>query len=98
MKPSQLLRFAAAEVIPTPATWVQGTGRTVRDGKHCFCALIALSEAAKRTDSADFTALGALRAVVGNSVVEFNDAPGRAHAEVLQAFDKAASNLEAQGR
>lgn len=101
-KPSEVLR-RAAQLIDTPEKWCQRADEL--DGKHCLMGAIM---AHPDRDSAEFSsvyedACEAIAEQVGFSKLRivmgiWNDEPGRTHAEVLAALDRAASKLEAEGR
>jgi hypothetical protein len=99
--PAQVLR-AARERIAVPERWTQGaSARTISGigvdafdyGAVQWCAYGAI-----RVDGVHdhelqlfFRAIGAM-----DSIGTWNDAPGRTHAEVLDAFDRAIALAEAE--
>jgi hypothetical protein len=98
--PAQILR-AARSRIAVPERWTQGVGaRNSRN--YCvgnrsasavsWCALGAiLRESESSSEPCRF-----LKEIVGPSIGGWNDAPGRTHAEVLDAFDRAIALAEAE--
>lgn len=79
---------AARKKIEDPANW--GKGKQANHRK-VLCAITAIGHARAEAFGTDFwRAEWALREVIGRgSIVMWNDAPERTHAEVLAAFDKA---------
>jgi hypothetical protein len=76
---------AARALIDTPDKWTQGT---YDDGEGRRCIVAALDAARNRIP--ERCAQGTLRATVGGEPLsQWNDAPGRTHAEVMAAFDRA---------
>jgi hypothetical protein len=66
--------------------WCQGIGSI----GHSFCALVALSTLFAPEDALDNEPLRLLRKAVGQErIIEWNDAPGRTKADVLEAFSRA---------
>lgn len=95
MTPLQVLVAARAR-ISDPAKWgkgVRGTMAGYRSVDTC-CAAEAIGDA-RESDTSLEVALSFLRqAIVGErndslSIVRWNDAPERTHADVLAAFDRA---------
>lgn len=98
MTTAETLREARA-LIDTPRKWTRAADARTADGKHtwpsdpnavCFCmagALIRLGE----ISTPAYRAL--LRHVTGGTLMEFNDAPGTSHADVLAAFDAAIAEV-----
>lgn len=90
--------IAAREKIKTPEKWTQGAYARVASGDStayrdpaatAYCAFGAICAAAPSAwdEGGCVLALRATRA--RDSLVRWNDAPGRTHAEVLALFDKA---------
>lgn len=91
----QVLRKARALVAKG---WCQGATARGRSGKPVddesrsaveFCVVGALWRVAGGDFVPRIRARGALKQVVGDSLISFNDAPGRKKATVLRAFDRA---------
>lgn len=90
--------IAARELIEDPERWTQEESARDADGKGVpigspeacqWCAMGALSKIAPDGLMLSRTRVALLRGTGTYSVSMFNDAPGRTHAEVLAAFDKA---------
>jgi hypothetical protein len=81
---------AAKALINTPDKWCKGRSRDDR-GRRCLMAAIldAGGSDAPRADGPR-----ALRDVIGPSITTWNDAPERAHGEVMAAFDRAIALAE----
>lgn len=82
--------IAAKERIGTPEKWGQGPGTANTCGEYNgrYCAAIAIERCAGT--AADLQhAKRCLARVIGGSVMDWNDKPGRKHEEVLAAFDTA---------
>ena len=88
----------AKELISTPDRWVQGTSyipmKAGVPGRHCMVG--AICKAAKpEVNERDFGAVYSLasffleRSTETPHISVWNDTPGRTHAEVMAAFDKA---------
>ena len=99
--PSTVLR-AAADLLAKPGAWTQGAlarGATRRPTMAlskravCWCAKGAMA-AVSWYGETYFAALGALEVVAGDSIVDWNDTPGRTQEEVVAAFHKAADLAE----
>lgn len=87
MASTEELLVAAKNLIISPENWLQAEAS---NGKGGYCIIGALQAAGG--DSSFITGLQAencLRNVICQSIVDFNDAPGRTHKEVLDAFDTA---------
>lgn len=92
MKPSWVLKTARAKIEKRGA-WVQGYPRD--DGENC-----SITAMYRQTtfDSSREKAVYFLREAIGvHSVVEWNDAPNRTHAEVVDAFTRAIALAEQAG-
>ncbi len=96
---AEVLRKARALV---EEGWTQGAmSRDARGYKSltstaapvCFCAIGAIQEADPKSCLAAATALGR---IVGGSIIDFNDAPGRTQQEVIAAFDRAIAAEESK--
>lgn len=103
----------AGEILSDPKAWLQGrysnSGGFGSDGGDpksleratCYCSLGAIREAYRRRDiriAGDMTdAADALHEAVGYAVEMWNDAPGRAHADVVEMFAKARDFAEENG-
>src|SRR5476649_2905513 len=89
----------AKELIDTPEKWGQGID-DLCDGK--ICAALAIGRVARRDTTKDFGWAFRVGDVIkffgqqvqASSVAEWNDVPGRTHAEVMSAFDLAIKNSE----
>lgn len=86
---------AAADLLEKPGGWTQETYGKWDEGNEsysCLCLFGALGETAGWLDDATVSvkALDAVRVVVGDNPIEWNDAPGRTQAEVVQALRQAA--------
>lgn len=77
--------IAARKIIETPEKWWRGQ-RKPKPGQRCiYGAIHAVEDCVARP-----AVYRRLQKVVGvERLNEWNDAPGRKHAEVLAAFDKA---------
>lgn len=107
MKPSEALRKARQLITPEGA-WIKG--KWAEDENHidhlqgkdpgaiCFCA----SGAVQKIKNVSFAEVKEeeefFRRVTGEGFENYNDAFDRTHAEVLDAFDRAADLAEAEGR
>jgi hypothetical protein len=86
----EILRAARA-LIDTPEKWFHAPG----DRGHCaavaiWCTTPARSSMAPGIPAAQEALLAAVGLTGGaEEIYEWNDAPGRSHAEVLAAFDRA---------
>lgn len=91
---------AARALIAEPGMWTQrafarnANGLPVSDSyglATCWCSVGAIRVASKRSSVRADTASALVRRGIGNpeSLAEWNDAPERTHAEVLEAFDRA---------
>lgn len=94
---------AAADLLEKPGAWTQGTWARGADGLPdptretavCFCLYGAIKMAAGFAYCEP--AIDAVIGVVGRDFIGWNDAPGRAQAEVVAALRKAATKpLKAQ--
>jgi len=102
-KPSEILR-AAREIISVPERWTQGASALSGRGNvvnarspsaKCWCSFGAIDKAGSRSIAKLRTAEGILRAALkAESIILWNDAPERTHAEVLAAFDQAITLAE----
>lgn len=105
---SAILREARA-LIDKPEKWAQGAygrdqyGRKIGGSTRravCFCAIGALNSSGGGRAAKDALAralpVGACVPYGRSeaSVIEWNDAPGRTHAEVMDAFDRAIALAE----
>jgi hypothetical protein len=66
--------------------WCQGANFKVVDEKPCYCAFQALNEASTRIlgiDPIHYVYRHLDSVGEGNSIVDYNDAPGRTQAEVV---------------
>ena len=101
MKPSEVLR-AARELITPEGAWIQHQLARSADGRHlagyepgavCFCARGAMQ---KVWNDWSFYPPGIeyLNKVVGMDIARFNN--NHSHAEVLDAFDRAAALAESE--
>lgn len=94
---TQIALLAARTLISDPENWTQGAyARTDQDSgfllpsdsraaRWCPDGAIQFSSPNHRIESSALTALS--RAMNGN-IVRFSDAPGRTHAEIMNAFDR----------
>ena len=109
MTPKEIL-IAARAKIEAPERWTQGAfAKTAKRNKAnpnspravCWCILGAVSAVTgdnpNRPDRAISSRLAAATNVdaYNECVIEWNDAPERAHAEVLAAFDRAIAAADA---
>lgn len=76
---------AARGLIDTPEKWFGGGSGELREGQ--LCAWQAIDKAA--SDRYSPLVLRFFRSAIQSGIVDWNDAPGRTHAEVLAAFDRA---------
>jgi hypothetical protein len=107
MKTSEVLR-QARKLIEKPEHWTQGANARKANGllcsvdatdAVCFCLNGAIHRRMRLGDySSCGSACGALCRVAGGSFIEFNDAPGRAHAEVLDLLDRTIAAEEVRER
>ena len=103
MTPKEIL-IAARAKIEAPERWTQGAyAKTAKRNKAnprspratCWCILGAVAAVTgdnpNRPDRAISSGLAAAARVdaYNECVIEWNDTPGRTHAEVLAAFDRA---------
>lgn len=105
MTPADILRAAKAR-IATPERWTRAAMARDQDGDRvasvseracAWCSIGAMEAEVGASTSALVRALRALNlAVDGVPVDIWNDMPGRTHAEVLAAFDRAIALAEAQ--
>lgn len=85
----------ARKLIEKPEQWAHNPGMSGWKNRHCIITaidtIVGMSPSTKQLYELEAGACGAIRAVIGEGVriVAWNDAPGRTHAEVLAAFDKA---------
>lgn len=79
---------AAKALINTPDKWCKGRSRDDRGRRCLLTAIFATGGSAARRE------LRALRDVIGPSITTWNDAPERAHGEVMAAFDRAIALAE----
>jgi len=95
---------AARELLAVPERWCQGVSAKdkagvfvdrKRDTAHSFCIVGAIGRSSIDYDSFDL-ACDHLRSVqpMVSSLANWNDAPGRTHAEVSARFDEAIARLE----
>lgn len=88
---AEVLR-AAKEIIGTPDKWGQGQGENLRvpAGRLCVAQAVWCVRAPLDTQQA---ALYFFRQAVGIrgriGTVDYNDTPGRTHAEIMESMDKA---------
>ena len=104
MTPADILRAAKAR-IATPERWTRGTMARDEDGNGvasvsdhacAWCSLGAMEAEAGASTRARVYAIRALNRAIDNKPIDdWNDAPGRTHAEVLAAFDRAIAIAEA---
>lgn len=102
MTPAETLRRARA-LIERPEAWTKGTSarwhRQPVDVESplatCWCAFGAIRRQSVDRATQD-RAIGRLRRFSGPNVVDWNDAPERTHAEVIEAFDRAIEKAEAE--
>jgi hypothetical protein len=80
---------AAREIIKTPERWWNGIGHEAV-GRDCAWTALLRVKAPTMAHSIFSTVIG------DPSIQSWNDTPGRTHAEVLAAFDKAIQLAEAQ--
>ncbi len=86
---------AARALIDTPEKWHQGSLRdyTANGVAFRWCAVGACRQVTESFEIARYIAAKrALSHILGGTVWEWNDAPERTHAEVLELFDKAIAN------
>lgn len=94
MRPCLPLLMRARDKIADPAKWGKG-GRCDGRGMDTFCAAEAIEEAyapgwlLHRSEAFRKLHQAAGLPQSSGSLVDWNDAPERTHAEVLAAFDKA---------
>jgi len=90
---------AARAKIAHPQNWTQGQHARTKYGNPvsensslatCWCIIGALWA----VNPEPYEARILLGKVIGQSVIAFNDAKDRTHAEVLNAFDRAIASLE----
>ena len=83
--------IAARKLIEKPEDWFHH-GYEEWNGRHCLVTAARLA-AEKPNGLTDWdkcwAAKVALQAVIMDDLIDWNDHPGRTHAEVLRAFDKA---------
>lgn len=106
MRPIDILCAARAR-IADPARWTQGACARDDEGEACvsvstharsWCAVGAISYEgelayARMGLEGSSIALQMLRTLIGDDVMNWNDAPERTHAEVIAAFDQAIADL-----
>ena len=79
---TQAVLWEAMFSIADPKDWIQNAGRRGEQR----CALMAILDA---HGIPAWVAISIFRKIVGNEIISYNDAPGRTHAEVMEAFAKA---------
>lgn len=88
----------ARELLSEPNSWTQGTYARDAQGKRCYiwedCRVCLCVEGALFSAHEDIEVCVAARdafegSLGGAPLDEWNDAPERTHAEVLEAFDRA---------
>ena len=93
----------AKALIDTPEKWTKGEWtRPISDEEYCHCAEGAINECL----NIDFSNLADVRnahyfftKAIGTQLIpEWNDAPERTYAEVMEAFDKAIELAKAEER
>lgn len=82
----------ARDYLSDPAHWCQG--HYSRGDAYCVVGSLKLREPHFWAHN---KATSIFREVVGSSLEDWNDAPGRTHAEVLAAFDRAIALAEQRG-
>jgi hypothetical protein len=106
MSAAQILR-AARERITVPKRWTQKAMARDADGKPlywwngphaaCWCPSAAMLLLDPYDHHSFSTAVRLFRQAIGGANIGlWNDAPGRTHAEVLDAFDRAIALAEAE--
>ena len=104
------IAFRAAEIVKQG--WCQNSFARDKDGNvsdimspdaTCFCAAGAISKSREESQLSTDDALTArlevmytFSDVVGDTIVHYNDAPGRTQAEVVEALFKTAAKIEAR--
>ena len=81
---TQAVLWEAMFSIADQKNWLQNGAQRGRKQ----CALMAILNAAAVPDKR-WVAISIFRKIVGNEIISYNDAPGRTHAEVMEAFAKA---------
>lgn len=101
--------IAARALIDAPEKWTQGVYARDADGEElgfcddssvCFCVEGAIYTAINRGhSSAVDTAMAALMSMSPciQNLAQWNDAPDRTHADVMQRFDRAIAKARAAG-
>lgn len=96
----------ARELLSDPARWCQNVSARSLEGKavgyaaptaFSFCMFGAIWNSAPRLSLIPDEKVAAVFGLAADDLVEWNDAPERTHAEVLQRFDEAIARLEAAG-
>ena len=90
----------ARELLSDPAHWMkQGSNALHVEDATSFCTWHAICRVATvgAAYKARHSILSALGFVFFSQLFDWNDAPERTHAEVLQRFDEAIARLEAAG-
>lgn len=104
MKPVTILK-RARKLIEKPERWIQGPYARTRDGVStfgsdpaacAFCMAGAIQRVTNSTDGDD-AAETFLDRATRDGLYAFNEKPGRKHAQVLRAFDKAIALAEKDG-
>jgi hypothetical protein len=86
---------AALALIPE-GKW--GKGLPMSRSPHCLCTLEAIELVVDEDFNRYIAAREALFPIIGESaVIDWNDAPERTHAEVVEAFQKAIAAERAKG-
>lgn len=83
---------AAQALINTPDTWCQGVYFT-EEGARCADKAV-ITTAARRHISTTAMDRALLDVIDAGSLTVWNDAPGRTHAQVMAAFDRAIQHAE----
>lgn len=85
----------ARRMIEGPGRWTQGSYWRDRDGpSYCLRGAVMVAGAASRESGEMDRALSILHSAAGcESIIRWNDAPGRTQAEVLDLIDAASLRL-----
>jgi hypothetical protein len=96
MKPTSEILIEARKKVESESNWARDYP-SLKQGidKHCCLTAITFTASGVERD----TAVSAFRLAIDNPIIQdWNDAPGRTHAEVLAAFDRAIEVAKEQER
>lgn len=95
---ADILRRAKALIPDQEHWWQEGLSSFLPGGGRTYCAGLAISHSSDAHWQASYVFSKAIGGNGLSSIYDWNDAPGRTHAEVMQAFDRAIALAEREGR